>query len=1108
MTSIALPPGFTSLPTFEPDEAIQQSNTALGPQGIRAYRHINSGLRIVLFSAPGPLVSATIVVGTQPVSHAGHPHTLEHIVFLGSHNHPRRGYLDNLACRCLAGDTNAWTDNDYTAYTATTAGFTGFSQLLPVFLDHVLRPNISDPAFASEVYHVRADGKEAGVVFCEMQARENTEADLRDQAIRSTLLADTTLAFESGGRCHDIRTLTNEEIFRFHKDQYCGANVTVIVGGSSISPYELLSCMAPLLDEIASAPGFTKGKPQWHSSLDLAPLPPISRLVVPFPCPDEDIGTVTFGWRGPGTSEYLCNTAIGVMLRYLAGDVWSPFQQRFVETEDQLASDVCYRQDMYLEVSVILLLFSGVQHLEEEDEEEDEEAVEVDHPVAENKDNCVEGVEAEECHIKEEESLLTSGKLEKMVLSFMEEIVLSGQLPGGIGSMHVAIKKEKESQMAELESGSHDAVPEDLIEEIVHGNNGSLILGEKTRGYLKRYNELMEKDEAFWIVLIQKIFLDAPRADIIMVPDAKLAEKLAEQENEAVSERINTIGKETLAKIGKQHEERIASLKPEKFHSSLFPPIPSSSNITRWPYLVSRKTLGDYESQDVTIETDFVHCTILLDTSSLTLKQRIFLPILCDLMLTCDILNEDGSYVAYTDHSKAVIESTISVDYIGLGYDNDMAHQCISVDFVAMPENFAEAAELVMQTLFQCEVTAERVSAVSQSCVANATAEMREGDSVLRSAMKLLPYHELEKTLKDKVPNFVLGNFMGTYPLWSFLCEEFTRKKARKQVQRNILRSMNETLEAVRKLPSSDIFIQVAARDPPPAQEAIESLWRKKRSGGDIQLANGHEKRTANGKSNGLALTRQVCMSLSQLIGVNGIGRIIGISGVESSHFAVRVDSPVVYGHEDYCALNVAIELLCRMEGPLSNAVRDSGLAYGMGISNSVWRGHLTATIFESASPAAAWDAVCESLLDFRRKLDQDANESGLDVDLETAKAASLFCLTEKRSTPGSIAMGALSRTAAGVGTSLEADQAMEKGIEKVSLACLARVFDAHIGRLLDVQNRVAVTTCGQGVVEEVISGFKACSHPVILTECSVDSLFPSEVCEIVRTMKKALVVG
>ena len=113
-----------------------------------------------------------------------------------------QGVLDLLANRCLAQGTNAWTDVDHTCYTVTTAGSEGFLKLLPIYLDHILYPTLNvshhsktcththrvfyawqsflclkDAAFLTEVHHINGEGEDAGVVYCEMQARENTAED-------------------------------------------------------------------------------------------------------------------------------------------------------------------------------------------------------------------------------------------------------------------------------------------------------------------------------------------------------------------------------------------------------------------------------------------------------------------------------------------------------------------------------------------------------------------------------------------------------------------------------------------------------------------------------------------------------------------------------------------------------------------------------------------------------------------------------------------------------------------------------------------------------------------------------------------------------------------
>lgn len=58
---------------------------------------------------------------TETNTNDGLPHTLEHLVFTGCHHHPYS--FDLLANRCLAAGSNAWTDQDHTAYTLSTVSF-------------------------------------------------------------------------------------------------------------------------------------------------------------------------------------------------------------------------------------------------------------------------------------------------------------------------------------------------------------------------------------------------------------------------------------------------------------------------------------------------------------------------------------------------------------------------------------------------------------------------------------------------------------------------------------------------------------------------------------------------------------------------------------------------------------------------------------------------------------------------------------------------------------------------------------------------------------------------------------------------------------------------
>lgn len=61
------------------------------------------------------------------------------------------------------------TDTDHTCYTIKTVGRDGFLELLPIYLDHILFPTLSDAGYITEVHHIAPNGEDSGVVYCEVK---------------------------------------------------------------------------------------------------------------------------------------------------------------------------------------------------------------------------------------------------------------------------------------------------------------------------------------------------------------------------------------------------------------------------------------------------------------------------------------------------------------------------------------------------------------------------------------------------------------------------------------------------------------------------------------------------------------------------------------------------------------------------------------------------------------------------------------------------------------------------------------------------------------------------------------------------------------------------
>jgi hypothetical protein len=120
---------------------------------VAKYVSAQTGLTVTVADVVGPMLTAKMCLGvfvcvvchsmltaTETITNDGLPHTLEHLVFMGSQKYSVKGLLDLAANRCLASGTNAYTEQDHTCYELKTAGAAGFTRMLPVFLDHIFRP--------------------------------------------------------------------------------------------------------------------------------------------------------------------------------------------------------------------------------------------------------------------------------------------------------------------------------------------------------------------------------------------------------------------------------------------------------------------------------------------------------------------------------------------------------------------------------------------------------------------------------------------------------------------------------------------------------------------------------------------------------------------------------------------------------------------------------------------------------------------------------------------------------------------------------------------------------------------------------------------------------
>ena len=190
-------------------------------------RHEKSGARLLVVSNDDVDKAFSIAFKTPPKDDTGVFHILEHSVLCGSERFPVKEPFVNLLKSSMQTFLNAMTFPDKTMYPVASTNEQDLYNLMDVYLDAVLHPNIyrKRAIFEQEGWHYElesAGGQLAynGVVFNEMKGALSDPDSVLYDAVNAALFPDTAYRFESGGHPRAIPTLTYEGYLDEHARHY------------------------------------------------------------------------------------------------------------------------------------------------------------------------------------------------------------------------------------------------------------------------------------------------------------------------------------------------------------------------------------------------------------------------------------------------------------------------------------------------------------------------------------------------------------------------------------------------------------------------------------------------------------------------------------------------------------------------------------------------------------------------------------------------------------------------------------------------------------------------------------------------------------------------
>lgn len=201
-------------------------------------KHKKSGARIVLVENEDNNKVFNIGFRTPPQDSTGLPHILEHSVLCGSKNFPLKDPFVELVKGSLNTFLNAMTYPDKTLYPVASCNDTDFQNLMHVYMDAVLYPNIyqCEEIFRQEGWNYKLENEEDelsynGVVYNEMKGAFSSPDSVLDRLVLNSLFPDTTYSNESGGDPDVIPELSYEQFLDFHGKYYHPSNSYIYLYG-------------------------------------------------------------------------------------------------------------------------------------------------------------------------------------------------------------------------------------------------------------------------------------------------------------------------------------------------------------------------------------------------------------------------------------------------------------------------------------------------------------------------------------------------------------------------------------------------------------------------------------------------------------------------------------------------------------------------------------------------------------------------------------------------------------------------------------------------------------------------------------------------------------
>ncbi|KAI7904653.1 Metalloenzyme, LuxS/M16 peptidase-like protein [Cokeromyces recurvatus] len=875
-----------------------------------------TGLTVMLADIEAPLVNGYFTLATESFDDFGCPHTLEHLVFLGSEQYPYKGVLDSLANRAIAQGTNAWTDVDHTCYTITTAGSKGFLNLLPIYVDHILYPTLTDTGYYTEVHHINGEGEDAGVVYSEMQGCQNLGDDRLHLRMKRIIYPETCgYRSETGGLMERLRELSVEKIRNYHQSYYRPDNLCLIITGR-VDKDELLKALEPVEESIIKKGSLPKMQRPWISTGDFPNLEKNIEETVLFADEDESMGTVLIAWNGPMCNEFLKQKELEVLNVYLTDSPVSVLQKEFVEIEDALCTDVYFHITDHLKSS---LMFTA--------------------------------------------SSVPIEEMEHFPIKFFDtlrRLVDTNDID--MTRMATVIEKERLKLLNSAETDAHDTAALVAITDFLYGSPDGENLKEavKDQDYLNILSKYTVSD---WLNVIKRWYLDAPHVTLYGKPSAEFADQQTEEETNRIEKQRADLGDKRLEELQRELEDAKAKNDvpvPKEILEDF--KIPSASTIQFINVITARNNdstlsnkvqehINKDDSADVPLFIQFdhikshfikisVHASNSIIPSRLLPYTRLFLKVIFSLPI-----EKDGKLIDYEEVVKGLGEDTIEYE-AALGTSFGFRELAVFT-LKAASSKFEKTIQWLQDILWNTQFTVERLKIVAAQILNDIPQAKRDGHDMVNATLRALQVDPKKSMYGAR--NILFQN--------AFLQDVVKRLECEPS---SVLDDLNEfrsklcAPENLRIHVTGDIL---RIENPRTAFKNFAKIEK------NYQIAP-------------ITLAKEVLKPAGLEPGNHGL--LVTLPAIENTFSLHSVKGPSQFDDPDIAPLLVMIELLDTMEGIFWKLIRGQGLAYSCFLNANIESGLISFTIYQSPDAFKAFEQA-KNVIEKLTKHEMDIDPASID---------------------------------------------------------------------------------------------------------------------------------